>query len=179
MNTLIRYITLFLAIPGLWSTTVTAQKIQFKVIHEETWKALEQVEIKSSAHGILYTDANGHFSLTYQNHDTLTLSKEHYHTIHYLIEAHNFDTSHTISLSLAALKKGETNTIPDISNLQKFDYHFVHDNPGHDSFLKIHAMESLPASQSRANQKEFKIGAVPLNHTQVQPVTGPGYYKLK
>ncbi|HSZ72679.1 MAG TPA: hypothetical protein VK750_08375, partial [Cytophagaceae bacterium] len=100
------------------------------------------------------------------------LSKESFHPILYIIEARNFDTSHAISLTMTPLPKGELQNTPssDISNLQKFDYHFVHDNPkGDSSYVKIHAMESLPGNKTRVGyQKEFKIGTVPLDHTTVE-----------
>jgi hypothetical protein len=139
------------------------------------------VQIKSSFHGTFYSDANGHFELSYKDHDTLTLSKESFHTILYIIEAKNFDTAHTISLTMTPLSKGEKQQVnpSDIGDLQKFDYHFIHDN--HDSsYVKIRAMESLPANKTRIGyQKEFKIGTVPLNHTQLQSPDGKEAYNLK
>ncbi|MDB5257124.1 MAG: hypothetical protein JWM14_1819 [Chitinophagaceae bacterium] len=165
------------------SATLQAQKLSFKVIRSDAFKTIDHVQIKSSSHGTFYSDANGHFELTYKDHDTLTLSKDLFHTIHYVIEAKNFDTSHTISLTMTALSKEEAQNAPasDISNLQKFDYHFVHDNPTSDSYLKIHAMESLPENKTRSGyQKEFKIGTVPLSHTTVErKADSKSSYKLK
>ncbi len=167
----------------LATTAIQAQKLSFKVIRSDAFKPVDHVQIKSSSHGTFYSDANGHFQLSYKNHDTLTLSKEMFHTIHYVIEAKNFDTSHTISLTMTALTKEEAQHAPasDISNLQKFDYHFVHDNPSSDSYLKIHAMESLPENKTRSGyQKEFKIGTVPLNHTTIErKADSKSSYKLK
>ncbi|MBC7488513.1 MAG: hypothetical protein H7282_17370, partial [Cytophagaceae bacterium] len=153
------------------SSTLQAQKLSFRVIRSDAFKSVDHVQIKSSSHGTFYSDANGYFQLSYKNHDTLTLSKDLFHTIHYVIEAKNFDTSHTISLTMTALSKEEAQNAPasDISSLQKFDYHFVHDNPTSDSYLKIHAMESLPENKTRSGyQKEFKIGTMPLSHTTVE-----------
>lgn len=166
------------------SFTLQAQKLSFKVIRSDAFKTVDHVQVKSSSHGVFYSDANGHFTLTYKDHDTLTLSKEFFHTIHYIIEAKNFDTSHTISLTMTALTKEEIDNSPastsDINTLQKFDYHFVHDNPSSGSYLKIHAMESLPENKTRAGyQKEFKIGTVPLDHTTVERNAGKSAYKLK
>lgn len=167
------------------SFTVQAQKLSFRVIRSDAFKAVDHVRIKSSSHGVLYSDANGHFELTYKDHDTLTLSKEFFHTIHYIIEAKNFDTSHTISLTMTALTPEEIKSAPtsaaDINTLQKFDYHFVHDNPSSNSYLKIHAIETLPENKTRAGyQKEFKIGTVPLDHTTVERKAGTkSAYKLK
>lgn len=165
------------------SAAVSAQKLSFKVIRSDAFKAVDHVQIKSSSHGTFYSDANGCFQLSYKDHDTLTLSKDMFHTIHYVIEAKNFDTSHTISLTMTALTKEEAQNTPasDISSLQKFDYHFVHDNPTSDSYLKIHAMESLPENKTRSGyQKEFKIGTVPLSHTTVErKADSKSSYKLK
>jgi hypothetical protein len=165
------------------SFTIQAQQLSFKVIRSDAFKAVDHVQIKSSFHGVFYSDANGHFRLTYKDHDTLTLSKEKFHTILYVIEAKNFDTSHTISLTMTALSSEELKNEPisDINTLQKFDYHFVHDNPSSNSYLKIHAMESLPENKTRAGyQKEFKIGTVPLSHTTVErKADSKSSYKLK
>jgi len=165
------------------STALQAQTLSFKVIRSDAFKAVERVQIKSSSHGVFYSDASGYFQLSYKNHDTLTLNKEGFHTIHYVIEAKNFDTTHTISLTMTALSAEELQNVPasDISNLQKFDYHFVHDNPSSDSYLRIHAMETLPENKARSGyQKEFKIGTVPLNHTTVErKADSKGTYKLK
>ena len=165
------------------SAAVQAQILSFKVIRSDAFKAVDHVKIKSSSHGVFYSDANGHFQISYKDHDTLTLSKENFHTIHYVIEAKNFDTTHTISLTMTALSAEELKNAPtsDISNLQKFDYHFVHDNPSSDSYLKIHAMETLPENKTRTGyQKEFKIGTVPLNHTTIErKADSKSEYKLK
>ncbi len=165
------------------SYTLHAQKLSFKVIRSDAFKAVDHVQVKSSSHGIFYSDANGHFQLNYKDHDTLTLSKENFHTILYVIEAKNFDTTHTICLTMTMLSAGELQNAPssDISNLQKFDYHFVHDNPSSDSYLKIHALESLPENKTRSGyQKEFKIGTVPLSHTTVErKADSKSSYKLK
>lgn len=167
----------------VFSTIIQAQTLSFKVIRSDAFKAVDHVKIKSSSHGVFYSDANGHFQLSYKNHDTLTLSKDGFHTIHYVIEAKNFDTTHTISLTMTALSAEEMRNAPasDISNLQKFDYHFVHDNPTNDSYLRIHAMETLPENKTRTGyQKEFKIGTVPLNHTTVErKADSKSSYKLK
>ena len=165
------------------TTTLQAQKLSFKVIRSDAFKAVDHVKIKSSSHGTFYSDANGYFELSYKNHDTLTLSKESFHTIHYVIEAKNFDSTHTISLTMTALSNEELQNTPasDINTLQKFDYHFVHDNPTNDSYLKIHAMETLPENKKRTGyQKEFKIGTVPLNHTTIErKADSKSDYKLK
>jgi len=169
----------FFALPS----TIQAQKLSFKVIRSDAFKTVDHVQVKSSSHGTFYSDANGYFQLTYKDHDTLTLSKENFHTILYIIEAKNFDTSHTISLTMTALAPGEApnTSSSDISSLQKFDYHFVHDNPKSDSYVKIHALESLPGNKTRAGyQKEFKIGTVPLDHTTVErKADSKSSYKLK
>ncbi len=165
------------------AATVQAQTLSFKVIRSDAFKAVDHVKIKSSSHGVFYSDASGHFQLSYKNHDTLTLSKENFHTIHYVIEAKNFDTTHTISLTMTELSAEElqNTSAADISSLQKFDYHFVNDNPSSDSYLKIHAMETLPENKKRTGyQKEFKIGTVPLNHTTVErKADSKSDYKLK
>ncbi|MDB5271648.1 MAG: hypothetical protein JWO58_15 [Chitinophagaceae bacterium] len=179
-NTSTRYF--FLTCLMVLSVSLHAQKLNFRVIRSDAWKAVDHVQIKSSYHGTLYSDANGNFELSYKDHDTLRLSKELFHTILYIIEAKNFDTTHTISLTMTPLSQEEIQNGPasDISNLQKFDYHFVHDNTS-DSYLKIHAMESLPANKTRVGyQKEFKIGTVPLDHTTVEhKANTPSSYKLK
>jgi hypothetical protein len=165
------------------STTLQAQKLSFKVIRSDAFKAVDHVQIKSSSHGTFYSDANGYFQLSYKDHDTLTLSKDMFHTIHYVIEAKNFDTSHTISLTMTALTKEEAQSAPasDINTLEKFDYHFVHDNPTSDSYLKIRAMQTLPENKTRSGyQKEFKIGTIPLDHTTVErKADSKSSYKLK
>ncbi|MBC7486206.1 MAG: hypothetical protein H7282_05605, partial [Cytophagaceae bacterium] len=50
-----------------------------------------------------------------------------------------------------------------------------------DSYLKIHAMESLPENKTRSGyQKEFKIGTMPLSHTTVErKADSKSSYKLK
>ncbi|MDF2455892.1 MAG: hypothetical protein K0R51_1885 [Cytophagaceae bacterium] len=183
MNTKLTLSSLILVCFFVFSTTLQAQTLSFKVIRSDAFKAVDHVKIKSSSHGVFYSDANGHFQLSYQNHDTLTLTKDGFHTIHYVIEAKNFDTTHTISLTMTALSAEELQHAPasDISSLQKFDYHFVHDNPSSDSYLKIHAMETLPENKARTGyQKEFKIGTVPLNHTIIErKADSKSEYKLK
>jgi hypothetical protein len=146
---------------------VQAQTLRFKVIHSENFQGIAHVEIKSSFDRTFYTDSTGHFEIQYKDHDTLTLSKAHFHTIHYLIEAKNFDASHTITLSMTAAAENE-NSSADINTLQKFEYHFIHDQAPENNYLKIHVMEHAPGVNARTgNQKEFKIGAIPLKHSTI------------
>ncbi len=144
---------------------VHAQTLHFKVIHSDNFQGIAHVEIKSSFDRILYTDSSGHFEIQYKDHDTLTLSKENYHTIFYLIEAKNFDPTHTITLSMTAAPKGEKLNPNDIKTLQNFEYHFIHDQEPSTNYLKIHVMEHTPGANARKkNPQEFKIGSLPLNH---------------
>lgn len=145
--------------------TIEAQTLRFKVIHSDNFQGIAHVEIKSSFDRIFYTDSSGHFEIQYKDHDTLTLSKEHYHTIFYLIEAKNFDPAHTITLSMTAAPKDEKVNTNDIKSLQSFEYHFIHDQDPSTNYLKIHVMEHTPGANVRKkNPQEFKIGSVPLNH---------------
>ena len=177
---LLRIFTLLIIVFSIAFTSL-AQTLRFKVIHSTNLKGIDHVSIKDNK-GVIYSDENGLFSLKYVNHDTLTLSKENYHTIYYLIEAKNFDAAHTISLSMSAATPS-TSTGSSINNLQKFEYHFVHDQEPENNYLKIHALEHTPSVEARnQNPQAFKIGAIPLEHTTVEKHTTPEVdsdYKLK
>ena len=82
---------LFFAPCILTLNSAHAQTLRFKVIHSENFRGIDKVEIKSTFAPVLYTDAKGDFSLNYKDHDTLILTKDHYRTIFYVIEAKNFD----------------------------------------------------------------------------------------
>jgi hypothetical protein len=145
------------------------QTLRFKVIQSSNFQGIAHVEIKSSFDRTFYSDSTGHFEIQYKDHDTLTLSKAYYHTIHYLIEAKNFDASHTITLSMTADAEGNHQSSSDINTLQKFEYHFIHDQAPENNYLKIHVMEHTPGVNARTGaQKEFKIGSIPLEHSTLK-----------
>jgi len=159
---------LFFAPCILILSSAHAQTLRFKVIHSENFRGIDKVEIRSTFAPVIYTDAKGDFSLNYKDHDTLILTKDHYRMIFYVIEAKNFDPTHTISLTMTATGETANPNSTDIKTVQKFEYHFVHDQEPENNYIKIHAMEHTPSSISTKDTKqEFKIGSIPLNHAKV------------
>ena len=157
-----------------------AQTIQFKVIDVHTWKGLGHVEIETSKQGKLVSNEDGTFQLRLINDDTIKLTKQNYHTLYFLMEAKNFDTSHVISISMAS-SQGETPS-SDISTLQNFEYTFTKGASTNDNYFNIRIMESTKGAAFRSDVKpqEFVIGTTPLNHISIHGGGSPDQtYKLK
>src|SRR5690242_7438240 len=86
---------------------VMAQKEHFRVVDAATNKPVYGVKIKSfSTHDLVtFSNDSGYFNITVRENDTLSISKDYYHTMYVTINMKNFDSLHTIVLYLAPSKQ--------------------------------------------------------------------------
>ncbi len=147
-----KYLLLFSAL-FLLSPIGFAQKVTFKLINTSTLQAIEGASLKSYLDSNLHlkSDAYGHITIQLKENDTLTISKEYYHPLYLFVKVKNFDSTHVISINMLPSKDIHETVKGNFTSLSDFDYHFVHDQLGNESHLKITGFEHKTASQVRTD----------------------------
>ena len=159
-----------------------AQKVTLKLVNAASLQPIEGVTLKSfmdkNLHGV--SDKFGHITIYLIENDTLTMSKEYYHPLYLFVKVKNFDSTHVISINMVPSKDIHEPLKGNFQSLSDFDYHFVHDQVGNDSHVKVTGFEHPTASQvrndmmhSKKNPNGFHITPV-LHHQH----TGANQYKL-
>ena len=146
-----------------------SQKLHFKVVNAESLEGLLQAKITCSLHkdSIIFTNQTGDFSLNYFKGDTITISKNNFHTIHLYLPQINVDTLHIITVGMVAGNENNLN-VKNIAGLPMFEYYFVHKKEEQNN-VKVQVFENPYVVEQRQNGS-FKIASIHLNdfHRQQQ-----------
>ena len=160
-----------------------AQKVTFKLVNAASLQPIEGASLKSyldtTFHGT--SDKYGHITVQLKENDTLTISKNYYHPLYLFVKVKNFDSTHVISINMLPSKDIHEPIKEDFHTLTDFDYHFVHDQVGDESHVKVTGYEHQDASQVRTNlmhstKNPDGFHITPVLHHQY---TGGSKYKLK
>jgi hypothetical protein len=145
------------------TSAINAQKLHFKVVNAESLEGLAEAKVTSALQKkyITYTNATGGIHLNYLPGDTITISKNDFHSIHLYIPHANIDTVHVITVSMVPGQENNTPNVKQFSNLSMFEYYFVHKTEEKNN-LKVQVFENKNAAQQRQNSS-FKIASVDLN----------------
>jgi hypothetical protein len=145
------------------TSVVSAQKLHFKVVNAESLEGLPEAKVTSAIQKnyLTYTNPSGGINLNYLPGDTITISKNNFHSIHLYIPHANIDTVHIITVSMVPGQENSAPNVKQISNLSMFEYYFVHKTEEKNN-LKVQVFENKNAAQQRQNSS-FKIASVHLN----------------
>jgi hypothetical protein len=146
-----------------FSSQAFCQNLHFKVVNAESLEGISLAKVSSSLNksSVTYTNAYGIILFSYLPGDTITISKNNYHSIHLYIPYINVDTMHIITVSMVPSPGDITPKLKDMSSLSMFEYHFVHKSEEKKN-LKIQVFENKVAQQQR-EISPFKIADVHLN----------------
>jgi hypothetical protein len=159
------------------------QKVTLKLMNATTLQPIEGVSLKSyldkNIH--LLSDQYGHITLQLIDNDTLIFSKDYFHPLYLFVKLKNFDSTHVLAVNMLPSKEIHEPLKGNFSSLADFDYHFVHDQLGDDSHLKVKGFEHESAAQVRYDMMHSKknqgiIHITPVLHHQN---SGTNQYKLK
>ena len=149
---------LFLIIFMMINIFGMSQKVTLKMMDASTLQSIEKVSVKSYLNPsiIIISDSYGHVTIDLIENDTLLISKDYYHPIYLFVKARNFDTIHVVSINLLPSKEIHEVLKTNFSSLSDFEYHFIHDQIGDESFLKVKGFEHLSSSEVRSNLMHSK-----------------------
>jgi ABC-type antimicrobial peptide transport system permease subunit len=156
MKKLILIIVIFLAREGY------GQMLHFKVVNAESLKPIPEAKVTSSANkgSVMFTNIGGDLILKYLPGDTISISKNAFHSIHLYLPKVNVDSVHVITISMVPGLEDNAD-VKKISGLPMFEYYFVHTDEDK-SNLKVQVFENKNAIQQRQSNA-FKIASIHLN----------------
>lgn len=167
----------------LFALAVQAQKVTLKLVNAASLQPIEGASLKSYLDKSLHlsSDKYGHITLQLKENDTLTFTKEYFHPLYVFVKIKNFDSTHVVAVNMLPSKEIHEPVKGNFTSLADFDYHFVHDQLGNESHVKVQGFEHPSAAQmredlmhSKKDPNGFHITPV-LHHQQ----TGTNQYKLK
>lgn len=171
MKTLLSIAFLFITLNTL------AQKEHFRIVDAATQKPIYGVMIKSfSSHDVVtFSNDSGYFNINVKATDTISISKDYYHTMYVTIDIKNFDSLHVITLFLAPSKQ-KTNAVlsGNLGGLQYFEYQFAHNDPAQNSTIGLKVYEPSEAIDVRmelaSGHDDFRIGNINVDHMNIHPI---------
>ncbi len=167
----------------LISLISNAQKVTLKLVNAASLQPIEGASLKSYLNKNLHltSDKFGHITLLLAENDTLTFSKEYFHPLYLFVKTKNFDSTHVVAINMLPSKEIHEPIKGNFSSLADFDYHFVHDQLGNDSHLKVKGFEHQSASEVRYNMMHTKenVGRIHITPVLHHQQTGTNQYKLK
>jgi hypothetical protein len=153
-----------------------AQKEHFQIVDASTNKPIYGVKIKSFLTRDLVTFSNdsGYFNITIKANDTLSISKDYYHTMYVTVNMKNFDSLHTLILILAPSKQKSNQVLTsNLGGLQYFEYQFSHTDPKQDSNIGLRVYEPKEAVDVRMDlatgHNDFRFGNINVDHINLIP----------
>jgi hypothetical protein len=178
-----KHLFIFCSIFLLANVIGFAQKVTLKLVNASSLQAIEGASLKSfldtSFHAT--SDKYGHITVQLKENDTLIISKNYYHPLYLFIKVKNFDSTHVISINMVPSKDIHEPIKGNFQTLTDFDYHFIHDQIGDESHVKVTGYEHQTASQVRTNlmhstKNPDGFHITPVRHHQYSGATD---YKLK
>jgi len=153
-----------------------AQKEHFRILDAATNKPIYGVKIKSFLTHDLVTFSNdsGYFDIKIKANDTISISKDYYHTMYVTINMKNFDSTHTLILLMAPSKSQNNQVLSgNLGGLQYFEYEFAHTNPNQDSNIGLKVYEPNEAVDVRMDlaesRQDFRFGNINVDHINLHP----------
>lgn len=136
---------------------VKAQFINLTISDAETHHPLDSVSVLAlpGKKVLGLSDSTGSVTIPSGIQDTILIEKNGYHLLFLSLSHSNFDESHVLHFSLMPLS---TLYKPDMSSLESFEYHFIHDTIP-DSEMKVNIMEDKDVKMKREGlpHQEFRM----------------------
>lgn len=164
----------------LFAFTLQAQVATLHVVDSETHAYIPGVVIHSrlekNLDNHLKTDLQGNVPVHIAEDDTISLECKGYYPIHIVVtHFQDYDFSHPMRIYMTPLMHHSHHTeIEDLTDLQSFEYHFVHDDFENKQF-KIQVLEHNNATNKRnqwlqttrdSHEKGFNIVDIKLPGTK-------------